>query len=178
MIDFGESVRLRSLDVSDLEQLFLWRNSYGVRRWCRQHGLLNWDNHRAWFDSLAHDKNTLMYGIVAKDMSDQLVGVCGLTYISWIDRRAEFSLYIGPEHQKHGFARAALKTLTWHGFQNIGLHHIFGESFDDNPAQELFVDVGYKLGGYNPEFYWKDGKFIGATRFHAIANKWPFKEQK
>lgn len=93
---------------------------------------------------------------------DGLYGVAGLTSIDWVNRRAEFSLYINPDCQSKGFGEAALRHLLKHGFEVLNLNLIWGESFDGNPAMRLFSRVGMRPMGVRRQFYFRDGKYLDA----------------
>lgn len=170
MIDFGYGVSLKTIDKNELKQIRHWRNDSSVRDWCRQYDLISEDAQEAWYSSLLGKSDVKMYGIHAENVklsgfitiSPTLVGVCGLTYIDLISRRAEFSLYIGPVYQKRGYAKAALKTLIQHGFYGLNLNLIWGETFMGNPAYELFLKMGMKHEGTRRQFYFKNGRYIDA----------------
>lgn len=93
---------------------------------------------------------------------DGEVGVGGLTDIDHINSRAEFSLYIAPEHQQKGYGKIALKRLVEHGFNVLNLNSIWGECFDGNPAARMFESIGFKKTGTRPQFYYRDGRYINA----------------
>lgn len=162
MIDFGFGVYLRRIQEDDLGRLFKWRNDHRVWKWCRQNEPLHWSNHEKWFDWQASDKSVTMFAVM--DGRD-LVGVCGLTDIDRINRRAEFSLYIDPDQVRKGYGKAALETLFRHGFKNLGLNIIWGETFDGNPASKLFESVGMKLEGVRRQFYFRNGLFVDAKLY-------------
>lgn len=172
MIDYRFGVSLRKLesDESTKAKTFKWRNDKAIWRWCRQNDLISRAQHDAWFTKQASDPTIRMYGV--HDCEGQLVGVCGLTSIDPINRRAEFSLYIGTQHQGVGFGRAALSTLLSHAFRNLGLHLVWGESFDDNPAMSVFESLGFKKEGVRRDFYFRDGKFIDAHLYSIKAEEW------
>lgn len=154
-------VTLRRLATDrDQELTFRWRNDERISKWCRQYDALHFLNHENWFESQASDKSISMYAIQAG--SDPIVGVCGLTSIDLINRRAEFSMYIGPEHQGNGYGEAALRALIHKGFYSYGLNSIWGETFDGNHAIKMFKRVGMKLEGTRRESYYRDGRFIDA----------------
>lgn len=169
MIDFGFGVSLLPLDSSDMATIRAWRNHPGVWRWCRQHDMISDYDQERWFKRQAEDPSIKMYKI---GTSQGPVGVCGLTSIDPVNRRAEFSIYIAPEHQRKGLARRALNTLMAHGFRNLGLHNIWGESFDGNPAQDLFRELGFKEEGRRRNFYFRDGRFIDASLFSILEHEW------
>jgi RimJ/RimL family protein N-acetyltransferase len=162
MIDYGYGVFFKKLGRSSwtLGRTFEWRNSPYIYKWTRQFEPLDWPSHEAWINSLPSRKDVSMYEIYS--VNDELIGVCGFTSIDLINRRAEFSLYIGPEYQGDKFGEKALKTLVKHGFNAYGFQVIWGETFDGNPAQKTFQKVGFIREGTRRNFYFRDGKFIDA----------------
>ena len=100
----------------------------------------------------------------------KLIGVCGLTSIDWVNRRAEFSLYIGPEHGKKGYGESALRKLLRIGFDVLNLNCIWGESFHGNPAIEMFKRIGFKYEGDRREFYFRNGSYINASLWSLLKN--------
>lgn len=169
MISYGNGVSLGPLDVSDCELIRSWRNQRAVWQWCRQNDLISDITQQGWYEAQNQDRSIHMYMIHSNGMK---VGVCGLTSHCPNARRAEFSLYIAPEHQRNGYARAALKTLFTHGFKNLNLHSIWGESFDGNPAIELFRSLGMQYEGARRDHYFKDGKYLNANLFSILEHEW------
>lgn len=157
--DDETKVALYPLDSGYIEQMRVWRNHPDVRRWCRQWGLINDREQAQWFASMSDDKSMAMYALAC---GDKIIGACGLTSICWINRRAEFSLYVDPDKRRKGYARAGLTLLLYHGFNDMNLNRIWGETFDGNPAARLFESLGFVKEGTRKEFYFKDGKYIDA----------------
>ena len=171
MIDFQLDVSL--VPVEDSEHLRAWRNDPKIWRWTRQNDLISEAQQKAWFEKQAKDPSMRMYSIVQDEI--RIVGVCGLTSIDRLNRNAEFSLYIAPEYQKQKIAEKALLTLFYHGFKNMGLHLIWGETFENNHAQSLFAKIGMVQDGRRREFYWKDGKFWDAILFSVKSDEFLLK---
>lgn len=159
MINYGFGVSLHPLDSLDCERIRGWRNQYEVWKWCRQSDPISDAEQKLWYEAQSKDPSIKMYMIHAQDRD---VGVCGLTSIDLIARRAEFSLYISPKDRGMGYAKAGLKTLFKHGFDSFGLNLIWGETFDGNPALKLFLDLGMVQEGTRRQFYFKEGKFLNA----------------
>lgn len=167
------TVDLAPISRADLPKMLKWRNDWGLIQWTRQSDLLNEVEHEAWFDRQARDPATRMYMLLAKTGGKtEQVGVCGLTSIDYRNRRAEFSLYIASAYQRNGLGRAALSVLLTHGFENLGLNLIWGETFQNNPALEMFLKLGFQPEGTRRSFYWKDGKFIDAHLVSITAEEW------
>lgn len=167
-----KKISLGSIDPDDLSTLREWRNTPEVYRWCRQYEPISLNSHLDWYSGL-HKRNDLkMYAVRScEPTGGVIVGVCGLTSIDWVNSRAEFSLYIGPSFQGKGYGKAALNALLDHGFKVLNLNCIWGESFEGNPAINMFLSLGFKHDGTRREFYFRDGKYIDALLFSKIRSE-------
>lgn len=137
-----------------------YRNNPDIREWCRQTGLIDDKAQEKWYNWQSEDPNTEMFLI--KDENKIAVGVCGLTSIDHIARKAEFSCYIFVSEQRKGYCKEALKILFAYGFDSLNLNLIWGETFESNPALKLFLSLGMKEEGIRRSFYYKEGKYINA----------------
>jgi RimJ/RimL family protein N-acetyltransferase len=157
MIDYGFGVKLRPLSLENAQLYFEWRNTPSVYAWCRQIEPLNWQNHIKWLESVPDRKDVRFYEVVS---SGEPSGVCGFTDIDHINRRAEFSLYIDPKKHGRGLGKCALRTLFHHGFYTLNLNRIWGETFDSNPAFNIFLSLGMQHEGRRLDFYFRNGEYI------------------
>lgn len=170
-VDFG--LELAPLDSTEVEKIRAWRNNYAVWRWCRQSDVISDVEQQAWFERQSKDPTVKMYAVQTRvEGKRETVGVCGLTSIDWLNRRAEFSLYTAPEHHRKGFGREALKLLLLHGFANLGLEQIWGETFEGNHAAKMFEAIGFKKDGTRRRFYFKDGAFHDAHLYSILRDEW------
>lgn len=170
MIDFSLGVTLDTIEEKHLSLMRRARNDFKTWKWCRQSSLVDLRSHLEWFDWQSKDPNTKMFAVNAPNF--ELVGVCGLTSIDWVSRKAEFSLYICPEYRNRKLSVPALKSLFGHGFQDLGLNVIWGETFDGNPAFDMFLKMGMVHEGTRRDFYYKDGKFLNAHLVSMRADEW------
>lgn len=170
MISFGHGVALGPLREKNLWRYFNERNNRDVWRWCRQFDVLTEHGHESWFQHVQGTPKIRMYEVL-RDF-DELVGVCGLTDIDHVNQRAEFSLYVFKSFQERGLGKAALKTLVSHGFQNLNLNMIWGETFYDNNAASMFERIGFEQEGTRKNFYFRDGRFIDAKLYSVSREKW------
>ncbi len=172
------SPSLSSLDLwpvkrEHLRLLRKWRNLPAIYRWCRQFEPITEEQHEAWFQSLHNNPSTKMYVVMRPnaDGTGQPIGVCGLTSIDYINRRAEFSLYIAPDFQCAGYGIPALKLLCKRGFETLNLNCIWGEVFSGNPALQRFKTVGFVEEGKRRQFYYRDGKYIDAVMISLLKDE-------
>lgn len=153
---------LGRIEFEDLNQLRAWRNNDAIYSWCRQDNLISDYEQQKWFDRQNTDPTIRMYSIY---WTKTLIGVCGLTSIDHLNRRAEFSLYIGPEFQGEGHGKNALKTLFRYGFEGLNLNLIWGECFEGNHAAKMFESIGMTKEGTRREFYYKHGQYLDADLY-------------
>ena len=168
MIDFGYGISLGPLDSYHQEKIRAWRNDERVWKWCRQYDVIDDRSQEAWFKRQSEDSSIKMWAVMN---GDDMVGVAGLTSIDWVNRRAEFSLYIDPQVHRKGFGAMALRTLLRHGFYNLGLNSIWGETFQDNPAVHMFERVGLKKEGTRRDFYFRAGRFIDCYLYSMLRSE-------
>ncbi len=168
------TVNLGALDSSHNDLLRHWRNDPRIYSWCRQSDFISDADQERWFKRQSEDPSILMYAVWAAGV---IVGAAGLTSIDWINRRAEFSLYIGPEFQQRGYGKAALAALFDHGFYALNLKQIWGECFAKNPAMSLFAELGMMEDGVRRAFYFKDGKYIDCHLISIMREEWHGQEE-
>ena len=179
MIDFNYGVTLGPLRDENAAKDYEARNDRRIWKWCRQHDVIQMGQHVNWFQHVTADTTKIkMYEILSS--TGNLLGVCGLTDVDYVNRRAEFSLYVLPNHWGNGYGKKALKTLLQHGFYNIGLNSIWGETYEGNKAFDMFKSLGMTHEGTRDEFYYRNGKFIDChlisiTRaaFDDMEKTWP-----
>lgn len=158
----GKYVGLRAIEESDLAQLLLWRNQPNYRRFFREHRELSQTNQRNWFDSkVLNDKSTEMFSIVDIN-TGELLGACGLCYIDWINRNADFSIYIGKDdlYIDEKYAIDAAQVMMKYGFEELNLHRLWSEIYSFDEAKKVMFDrLGFKLEGVHKETHWTEGKW-------------------
>jgi RimJ/RimL family protein N-acetyltransferase len=170
-------VKLDFLSHNEALLLNEYRNLPEIRDWCRQHSLIDEEQQLKWYHWQSSDPNTQMFGINVKlpekANAHFLAGVCGLTSIDWVHRRAEFSCYVFPKYQRRGYCETALIELFDHAFNNLNLNLVWGETFENNPALTLFTDIlGMQKDGVRRQFYYKNGSYIDAYMLSITAQEW------
>lgn len=167
----GKYVGLRAIEESDLSQLLLWRNHPNYRRYFREYRELSQTNQGNWFDSkVLNDKSTEMFSIVDVN-TGELLGACGLCYIDWINRNADFSIYIGKDdlYIDERYAIDAAQVMMKYGFEELNLHRLWSEIYSFDEAKKVMFDrLGFKLEGVHKETHWTEGKWCDSLFYGYI----------
>ncbi len=171
----GKYVGLRAIEESDLSQLLLWRNQPNYRRYFREYRELSQTNQKNWFDSkVLNDKSTEMFSIVDVN-TGELLGACGLCYIDWINRNADFSIYIGKDdlYIDEKYAIEAAQIMMKYGFEELNLHKLWSEIYSFDEAKKVMFDrLGFKLEGVHKEKHWTEGKWCDSLFYGYLQMKY------
>ena len=170
----GKIVGLRAIEQSDLPQLLVWRNQPGYRKFFREYRELNSTNQIEWFkNKVLNDSCTVMFAIV--DLSNnQLIGACGLCYIDWINRNADFSIYVGKDgmYIDDSYAIEAAKAMIQYAFQELNLHRLWAEIYDfDESKKAMFAKLGFLFEGCHKQTHWTEGKWCDSLYYGLLRNK-------
>jgi RimJ/RimL family protein N-acetyltransferase len=159
----GKLVGLRALEREDLPLLRDWRNIVSFRRNFREFRELNMANQENWFASLNTNSNNFMF-MIQRLEDNKPLGACGLLYVNWIIRSADFSFYIGHEEKyidESGYAEEAAGLLMSYGFKNLNLHKIWMELYEfDHQKLDFFREkFGFHTDGMLRDNCFEDGKY-------------------
>jgi len=155
----GKKITLVSVEENNLEQLRVWRNRPGLRKYFREHREISKIMQEKWFKKINEDSEQVNFQIHDKE-TNKLIGHCGLYYINWIHRHAEFGIYIGDDNFRNGgWGSDALRTLINYGFDDLNLNRIWCEVYSNNTALEVYKHLGFKEEGVLRESYFNEGKY-------------------
>ena len=168
----GRLTGLRAVEDSDLAQLLAWRNRPGLRRCFREYRELNATQQRQWFDTKVNgDPSTRMFAIVEL-ATQRLLGACGLCYIDWVNRTADFSIYLGADdlYIDERLAPDAARTLIRYGFEELGLHRLWSEIYAFDHAKTVFFEaLGWHLDGRHRQTHWAEGAWHDSLYFSLLS---------
>jgi RimJ/RimL family protein N-acetyltransferase len=169
----GQAVGLRAIERGDLAALLAWRNEPEFRRNFREYRELGSEQQEQWFkSSVLDDPRTRMFAIVARE-NQCLLGACGLCYIDWVNRTADFSIYIGHDglYIDERLAPDAGRSLLRYGFDELGVHRIWCEIYDFDGAKARMLDgLGFTLDGRHRETHWAEGAWHDSL-FYGILDR-------
>ncbi|MFS2112610.1 GNAT family N-acetyltransferase [Herbaspirillum frisingense] len=168
----GHKVGLRAIEEQDLDQLLAWRNRPELRRYFREYRELNHHQQQLWFNSkVNNDPGTRMFSIVELG-SGRLLGACGLCYIDWVNRSADFSIYLGADelYIDEVLAIDAARVMIRYAYDELALHRLWSEIYDfDEPKKAFFKTLGFQLDGRHRQTHWAEGAWHDSLFFGLLA---------
>ena len=160
----GEAVGLRAVEREDLKLLRDWRNLTNFRKNFREVRELSLADQEQWYDHLQKSKHLNFMFTIVRLSDNKPVGACGLLYINWINRSADFSFYIGEDGvyiDDQGIAFEAAHLLIDYGFSNLNLNKIWMElyEFDSRKLNFFKHQLNFKEDGCLRQNCFEDGRY-------------------
>ncbi|MDH5525732.1 MAG: UDP-2,4-diacetamido-2,4,6-trideoxy-beta-L-altropyranose hydrolase [Nitrospirota bacterium] len=141
-------VWVRPARTEDIQRVFEWQSTPGMRTHCRNPSVPSFDEHVSWFKSRLSDPSCLLNIVIHKR---QPAGVLRLDSLEGEENRDvyEVSLLVAPDHQRQGVGGAAIRCAR----RLVPYAEIKAEILDQNTGSRmLFEREGYLLG--------KDGLWV------------------
>jgi len=156
----GKRVYLQAVEEESIEQLRQWRNNPELRQYFREYREISKKMQSAWYDNrVCNNANQVDFEIRDKE-TQKLIGHCGLYYIDWVNRKAEFTIYIGDfTFRNGGYGSDTLRNLIDYGFNTLNLNKIWCEVYSNNKAIEIYEHLGFTREGTMRQHYFDNGKW-------------------
>jgi len=156
----GKLVRLRAYEKSDADALFRWFSDEEVTRWL---GPPNFPSraHQEKFIELASASSDDAKYFAIETLDGKLVGDCGLRFIDWKSRKAEFFITIGEKQfWGKGLGSDALRIVVRLAFDKMNLNRLWLSVLADNPrAVRCYEKCGFVREGLLRQESYVDGKY-------------------
>jgi RimJ/RimL family protein N-acetyltransferase len=156
----GKLVRLRAYEKSDADALFRWFSDEDVTRWL---GPPNFPSraHQERFIELASTPGDDAKYFAIETLDGKLIGDCGLRFIDWKSRKAEFFITIGEKpFWGKGFGSDALRIVIRLAFDKMNLNRLWLSVLVDNPrAVRCYEKCGFVREGLLRQESYVDGKY-------------------
>ncbi len=131
------NLTLRSIQPGDIESIRKWRNEQMVI--LRQDSIISFDEQIEYYkNNIWPEKNKkrpsqILLSIVS---CKELIGYGGLVNISWVDRNAEISFLLSPEHEKDIELRTNILLDFLHiietiAFKELKFRHLWSETYEN-----------------------------------------------
>lgn len=170
----GDHVGLRAIERADLPVLLAWRNQPEFRRFFREYRELSAEHQARWFENVVMGNPSTRMFAIEELTSGRLLGACGLCYIDWVNRNADFSIYIGADglYIDGCFAPDAARVMARYGFDELGLHRLWAEIYAFDAAKSVFFEsLGFTLEGRHRQTHWSEGQWHDSLYYSLLAHE-------
>lgn len=161
---YGELVRLRALEMEDLDIILEHWNNFEMRQYLAGALPMSKNAEKQWLERAIIMDPWRDGGIVLAiedKKTNAFLGTVSFFDISKQHRRAEYGIAIhDPSNFGKGYGTDATRVMLWVGFHILGLNTIFLETMDENRrAQRAYEKAGFKPIGVFRQASYMSGKF-------------------
>ena len=161
---YGEKVRLRALEMEDLDIIMSHWNNLELRQYLTNQIPMSRNAERQWLErSTTMDpwRDGGMTLAIEDKKTGDFLGTVGLFDISKQNRRAEFGIAIHkPENLGRGYGTDATRVMLWVAFHILGLNSVCLITLDFNErGQRAYEKAGFKKAGVYRKAVFVKGTF-------------------
>jgi len=174
---FGERIRLRAIERTDIPLFVTWLNDPDVRDGLLMiYQPLSMVDEESWFEDMKKrsvDEHPLLIEI--KQGEGWLpVGNCGFHKIDWRCRVAEVGIFIGEKRLwNRGYGTEAMLLLLKYGFYTLNMNRISLDVYENNPsAIRAYEKAGFIQEGRKRQAMYVDGKYIDILQMSVLKEEW------
>jgi RimJ/RimL family protein N-acetyltransferase len=170
-------VELRRFQPADVDGFVAYRSSAGVARY------QSWDapfplaaGERFIRQMIARHPDTagewFQFAVVLRP-TGELIGDCAARPDADDGRQAEIGFTIAPEHQGHGYATEAVRSLLGYLFGSLGKHRVTACCDARNAASAAVLErLGMRREGHLHESTWAKGEWTDDLLYAMLAREW------
>lgn len=165
-------IRLRPIQVEDLETIMRWRMKPEVTDYLYTDPELSLDIQEKWFTSLEADK-TVKYWII--EFEGIRIGLIWLLNIDYINQKTEFGWFSGElSYRGEGIFKRVLVGICEYVFEEMKFNKIYCEVFASNShvIQNIYLKCGLVVEGILHEEILKRDKWHDVLRMGMLRKGW------
>lgn len=171
-----ERLTLRPVTMDDLDDVYAYQSRPDVVRWMLGAEPRTREQSRASVLAMAGEDAWRAEGdclTVAVVVDARVIGAVELVWRSARDRTAELGYVFHPDHGGRGLATEAVVALVSWGFDEVGLHRVFGCCHARNEASaRLMTRIGMRQEARHVQSYLFDGVWADQLVFAVLAGEW------
>jgi len=179
---YGERVRLRGAERSDLEKFVEWINDPEVTAGLTLFLPMSSVDEEKWFDDIM--KRPQAQKPLVIDMKDddgwRLIGNSSFFDFDWVARSAEVGIMIGEKSVwNQGYGTEVMALLLRHGFRTLNLNRVYLQVFAENKrAIRTYEKVGFVHEGRKRQAVYKNGKYSDILFMSVLREEWDARNEE
>ncbi len=173
---YGERIRLRAIERSDLPQFVEWLNDPEVLAGLSMYLPISQVDEEGWFNqmqSLPADQHPMVIEVRSQD-GWAPIGDCGFNAIDYHIRSGEIGIFIGRKDLwNKGYGTESMCLLLKHGFNTLNLNRIFLRVYESNKrAVRSYEKAGFVHEGRMRQAQFSDGKYEDVLLMSVLRSEW------
>lgn len=179
---YGERVRLRSAERSDLEKFVEWINDPEVTTGLTLFLPMSSVDEEKWFETAMQRPQEEKPLVVDMKKGDdwQLIGNSSFFDFDWVTRVAEIGIMIGDKSVwNQGYGSEVMALLLRHGFETLNLNRIYLRVYAENKrAIRTYEKTGFVHEGRMRQAVYKSGKYSDVLFMSVLREEWDAQQKE
>jgi RimJ/RimL family protein N-acetyltransferase len=175
-IIYGERIRLRSAERSDLEKFVEWINDPEVTEGLTLFLPMSSVDEEKWFEGvMQHAQEEKPLVIDMKDGATwRCIGNSNFMSFDWVARSAEVGIMLGDKSiWNQGYGTETMTLLLRHGFGTLNLNRIYLRVYSENKrAIRTYEKAGFVHEGCMRQAVYKNGKYNDVLFMSVLRDEW------
>lgn len=173
---YGNRVRLRSAERSDLEKFMEWINDPEVTEGLTLFLPMSSVDEEKWFETVMQRPQEEKPLVI--DMKEgstwRLIGNSSFFDFDWVARSAEVGIMIGEKSiWNRGYGTEVMTLLLRHGFRTLNLNRVYLRVYAENKrAIRTYEKVGFLHEGSLRQAVYKNGKYSDVLIMSVLREEW------
>ncbi|GGE71748.1 GNAT family N-acetyltransferase [Priestia taiwanensis] len=145
----NSEIRLREIEVEDLEFIRQLRNHDDIRKYFINQAIITEEQQRKWFLSYEQSTTDIMFVIEEKNNDNRRVGTLALCNVDMGRNFGELGRgMIGKEGRGNNYYKKAMTMLCHYGIQVLGMKTLYGEILEFNAVPlKVVPTIGFDFTG-------------------------------
>jgi diamine N-acetyltransferase len=173
---YGEQIRLRAAERSDLPRFVAWLNDPDVRRFLFINLPLSLVQEELWFENMQKAEPAEQVLVIeVQDGSEwKPIGNTSFMGIDWQARLAEVGIFIGEkDFWNRGYGRETMRLMLKHGFNTLNLNRIWLRVYEHNlRGIRAYEHAGFVHEGRLRQAKYDDGQYYDILLMSVLRNEW------
>jgi len=180
---YAERIRLRAIEREDIPRYVEWLNDPEVIAGLFVYLPMSTWEETKWFENLSNrspETRPLAIEVKTSDGGWKHIGGVGFDQIEWVNRNAEFGIFIGEKSLwNQGYGTETTRLMLKHGFETLNLNRISLRVYETNPrAIRAYEKVGFIKEGVLRQVLYRDGRYTNVCLMSVLRSEWnPLKEK-
>ena len=179
---YGERVRLRGVERSDLEKFVEWINDPEVTVGLTLFLPMSSVDEEKWFEGVMQRPQEQKPLVIDMKEGDgwRLIGNSSFFDFDWVARSAEVGIMIGDKSVwNQGYGTEVMTLLLRHGFKTLNLNRIYLRVYAENErAIRTYEKVGFVHEGRKRQAVYKNGKYSDILMMSVLRAEWDAKNKE
>jgi diamine N-acetyltransferase len=173
---YGERIRFRHIERSDLPTFVRWFNDPEVRENLSVYLPMSLVSEERWFENRSQSHpDEQIFGIEVQEGDDwTLIGNCSFFGFDRRVRAAEIGIVIGEKpYWNQGYGTETMRLLLKHGFETLNLNRIQLLVYETNPrAIRTYEKAGFVHEGRMRQAQYKNGAYLDVLMMSVLRSEW------